>query len=157
MKRVHYRAAGGIVLDSSGRVLLIERDVVRAGEPLHEVRLPKGRIEKGETDERAAVREVCEETGYCHVEITADLDTATCEFVRERKGKQQRVTREEHYYLMRLTEDTYTGQDMKPGSEEALFKPLWADDLQAAEKMLTYEGEQAFVRRALEHRTRFTS
>ncbi len=152
MKRVHYRAAGGIVLDLSGRVLLIERDVVRAGKPLHEVRLPKGKIKNGETDERAAVREVCEETGYCHVEITADLGTATCEFVRERKGKQQQVTREEHYYLMRLTEETYTGQDMKPGSEEALFKPLWIDDLATAETLLTYEGEQEFVRRGIEHR-----
>ena len=148
MKRVHYRAAGGVVLDSAGRVLLIERDVIRDGQPLHEVRLPKGKIEPGETDERAAVREVCEETGYCHVEIVADLGEATSEFIRERKGKQQRVTREERYYLMRLTEDTFTGQDMDPSKEEALFKPIWADDLASAEKLLTYEGERAFVRRA---------
>ena len=42
-----------------GRVLLIERTV----DGRHEVRLPKGHIDAGESAHQAALREVCEETG----------------------------------------------------------------------------------------------
>ncbi len=140
----HYRAAGGIVLDDAGRVLLIERHVERDGRMVHEVRLPKGKLDAGETDADAALREVREETGYGDLEITADLGETRIEY--DRPG--QRVVRDEHYFLMRLTSSTYHGQDMKPGSEEALFDPLWADDLAHARRILTYEGEQAWIARA---------
>jgi 8-oxo-dGTP diphosphatase len=51
---------GGIVTDASGRILLIER-----GHPPQAGRwsLPGGRVEPGETDEQALVREMREETG----------------------------------------------------------------------------------------------
>ena len=54
-----YTAAGGVVLDDAGRVLLIERWVLRGGELRHEIRLPKGHVEPGETDARGcAARDV---------------------------------------------------------------------------------------------------
>ncbi len=144
LPRRRYRAAGGVVLDETGRVLLIERHLRRDGLTLHEIRLPKGKLDAGETDADAALREVREETGYGDLKITADLGEDTIEFDRVDKH----VVREEHYYLMRLVSDTYHGQDMKPGSEESLFKPLWADDLDAAAAMLTYDGEKTWARRA---------
>lgn len=149
MKQVHYRAAGGVVLDGAERVLLIERTVPRGGKPFHEVRLPKGHIEKGETDEQAALREVCEETGYCTLKIVADLGESHTAFERERKGKRQAVTRDNHYYLMDLVDDHNSGQDMDEHKEEALFAPLWAADLAEAEAMLTFEEEKEFIRRAM--------
>lgn len=141
----HYRAAGGIVLDAGGRVLLIERLVWRDGRQVHEVRLPKGHVEPGETDEQAALREVCEETGYCGLRIIADLGEDITHFVRDGRS----VRRCEHYYLMRLS-DPRRGEPSfdSPTAEEALFRPLWVADLNEAEQKITFESERRFIRRA---------
>ncbi len=149
MKQVHYRAAGGVVLDEAGRVLLIERTVTREGQPFHEVRLPKGHVEAGETDEQAAVREVCEETGYCALAIVADLGESRVSYELERKGKRRAVTRDSHYYLMRLTDDHNRGQDMDEHKEESLFVPIWVAGLAEAEAVLTFDEEKEFIRRAM--------
>lgn len=61
------RAAGGLVENSVGEILMIRRK----GWP----DLPKGHIDEGETSEQAAIREVQEETGLCEVEIVAPLCT----------------------------------------------------------------------------------
>lgn len=51
---------GAVISDSSGRLLLVRR----ANEPGRGLwSLPGGRVEPGETDEQAVVREVAEETG----------------------------------------------------------------------------------------------
>ena len=39
-------------------------------------------------------------------------------------------------------------QPSSPDAEEALFEPLWADDLTQAEELLTFEAEKKFMRRA---------
>jgi ADP-ribose pyrophosphatase YjhB (NUDIX family) len=54
------QCVGAVIRDSSGRLLLIKR----AHEPGAGLwSLPGGRIEPGETDEQAVVREIAEETG----------------------------------------------------------------------------------------------
>ncbi|NOX60978.1 MAG: NUDIX domain-containing protein [Chloroflexi bacterium] len=144
-KTKHYRAAGGVVLDDAGRVLLLERRVPREGEMRHEIRLPKGHIEDGETPEEAARREVCEESGYCGLEILDDLGLAVTEF----DFRNKHIRRVEHYFLMRLASPTRRApQPKSPHAEEALFEPLWAEDLDEAERLLTYESEKEFIRRA---------
>ena len=145
MKRKHYAAAGGIVMDEQGRVLLLERHVPRENTPSHEIRLPKGHIEPGETDEQAALREVCEESGYCHLAILADLGTWQHEF----DFRDKHIVRDEHYFLMRLTNpQRQAPHHPHPHSEEALFQPLWAEDMDQAEALLTFESEKLFIRRA---------
>ncbi|HHB90174.1 MAG TPA: NUDIX domain-containing protein [Anaerolineae bacterium] len=140
-----YRAAGGVVLDDRGRVLLLRREVPREETPSLEIRLPKGHIEPGETPEQAARREVCEESGYCHLAVLADLGEGRTEF--DFRGKH--IIRDEHYFLMRLTRpDRQPPHHPNPQSEEALFQPLWAESLDEAETLLTFESEKAFVRRA---------
>ncbi len=141
-----YRAAGGIVQDDTGRVLLIERLIIRNGDLAHEIRLPKGHVEAGETDEQAALREVCEETGYCGVAVIADLGEGFTQFVRE----DIHVRRCEHYYLMRLTDPVRGALNLDSLSpEEALFQPRWVIDLTEAEQQLTFESERRFMRRAI--------
>ena len=136
---VYYQSAGGVVVNPSGQVLLIERNV----DGVHEVRLPKGHIEPGEQAEDAALREVCEETGYCDLEIRADLGWRTIEFERA----DATVVRQERYYLMALTGERR--QEPHFVSErEALFRPLWVDGLAAAEQQLTFEAEKDVARRA---------
>lgn len=141
-----YSAAGGVVCDETGRVLLIERLVLRNGSLVHEVRLPKGHVEAGETDEQAALREVCEETGYCGLQVVADLGDDFTHFIHNGRP----IRRREHYYLMQLT-DANRGEPAfdSPHAEEALFRPRWAADLAQAEQQITFDSERRFVRRAL--------
>jgi len=140
-----YRAAGGVVLDNLGRVLLIERFVVRRGAPVWEVRLPKGHVETGETDVEAAQREVCEETGYCGLAVVADLGEALTEF----DLNEEHVRRTEHYFLMRLTDPIQRAPSFdSPTADEARFRTHWAGDLAQAERELTFTSERDFARRA---------
>lgn len=140
-----YQAAGGVVLDESGRVLLLERYLPDEEGSRHEIRLPKGHIEAGETPEQAALREVCEESGFCHLEIVADLGQNTIEFPRLGGITQ----RHERYFLMRLLDpQRQPPRPTSPDAAEALFQPLWAADLPAAEALLTYDSEKHFIRQA---------
>lgn len=148
METLEYRAAGGVVLDNAGRVLLIERWVTRNGQLAYEIRLPKGHVEPDETDEQAAVREVCEETGYCGLAVVADLGEIINEF--NWPDKERRVLRHERYYLMRLT-DPVRGEPhfTSPDADEARFTPRWAATLPDAEALITFESEREFIRRAI--------
>ena len=134
-----YQAAGGVVVDSRGRVLLIERTI----DGVHEIRLPKGHIDPGEAPVDAACREVCEETGYCDVQILRDLGWATISFEKA----QTRVVRNERYYLMALRSDHRQPPQFQT-AEEALYSNRWANSFDEAEALLTFEGEQAVVRQA---------
>lgn len=148
METLEYRAAGGVVLDDAGRVLLIERWVLRSDQLTFEIRLPKGHVEPGETDEEAALREVCEETGYCRLAVIADLGVITNEF--NRPDLSRRVLRHEHYYLMRLTDPAQQEPQFdSPEADEARFTPRWALTLPDAEALITFESERAFIRRAI--------
>ena len=136
---IHYQAAGGVVVDPNSRVLMIERTV----DGVHEVRLPKGHIEPYERPEDAACREVCEETGFCDLEIRADLGWRTVEFDRA----DATVVRDERYYLMALVSDRRQAPHFV-SEREALFHPLWVEDFEAAERLLTFEAEKDVMRRA---------
>ncbi len=140
-----YRAAGGVVLDDQDKVLTIERWVVREGRLVHEIRLPKGHVETGESDEEAALREVCEETGYCDLQVIDDLHEQITEF----QWRGEFVHRTEHYYLMRLKSDDQDGPHFdSEHSEEALFRPCWEPDLATAAKKATFPSERVFLMRA---------
>ena len=139
-----HETAGGVVVNEQGKLLVLVRDIERDGAMRHEVRLPKGHIDPGESPEAAAVREVCEESGYCAVEIIADLGVGRSEF--EFRGKHH--TREERYYLMRLTRDER--QPPAPtNDEEALFDAEWLAP-EDARTAMTYASEQDFICRAIE-------
>ena len=139
-----YRAAGGVVVDERGCVLLIERWVTRGGAPFYESRLPKGHVEAGETDAEAALREVCEEAGLCRLSVLADLGEYTTVF----DARDGRVTRQEHYFLMQPGGDEITPHAVDPNSEEARFVAHWYPNLDAAEEAITFESEREFLRRA---------
>lgn len=138
-----HRTAGGIVINGAGEMLVLIRDVERVGKLVHEVRLPKGHIDPGETDEQAAKREVAEESGYHHVEIIGDLGTAVSEFT----FRDRRNVRTEHYYLMRLT-DPRRDAPQPTHADEALFVPEWLPPAAAADA-LTYPSEKGFAQRAI--------
>jgi 8-oxo-dGTP pyrophosphatase MutT (NUDIX family) len=111
----------------------------------HEVRLPKGHVEPGESDEEAAVRETCEESGYCEVTVVADLGASFTAFTTPR----EHVGRRERFYLMRLS-GTRPPQPNHQGAAEALFRNIWAANLDEAERLLTFDSEKIFAARARE-------
>ena len=134
MRAIRYQAAGGVVVDAH-RVLILRRP------SRDEVRLPKGHIEKGESAQETALREVAEESGYGDVEILADLGHQTVEF----GYRDAHVIRDEHYFLMAL----YGSQQAEREKKELQFIPDWLDWDEAL-SALTFEVEQEWVRRARE-------
>jgi 8-oxo-dGTP pyrophosphatase MutT (NUDIX family) len=134
MRAVRYSAAGGVVVDAH-RVLVLRRP------SRDEVRLPKGHVEKGESAQETALREVTEESGYENVEVLADLGHQTVEF----DYKDAHVIRDEHYFLMALSGP----QQAKRKKKELQFIPDWLGWDEALSS-LTFEAEQEWVRRARE-------
>ena len=86
-------SAGGLVFDEHGRVAIIARHS-RSGHL--EWCLPKGHIEKGETPQQTAVREVHEETGILG-EVVDSIATIDYWFT----GTTQRVHKLVHHYALR--------------------------------------------------------
>ncbi|MFM1921132.1 MAG: hypothetical protein RLZZ303_2766 [Candidatus Hydrogenedentota bacterium] len=139
-----HETAGGVVFNARGELLTLVRDIEREGAMRHEVRLPKGHLDPGESHEAAAWREVMEESGYGGVDIVADLGSYTSEY--EFKGRHH--VRDERYFLMRLSDETRR-PPQPMSAEEALFEAQWLSPVEALAAM-TYPSEQEFVRRAIE-------
>ena len=127
-----YIAAGGVIVRD-------ERILVLRWPSRHEVRLPKGHVEPGETVPEAALREVTEESGYTNLEIAADLGSQRVVFDDEGRH----VVRTERYFLMKLAGET----EGLPGGGEAKFDPMWVTWDEALD-VLTFEAEREWVRRA---------
>jgi 8-oxo-dGTP pyrophosphatase MutT (NUDIX family) len=116
---------------------------VRAGEvalvhrPIYgDWSLPKGRLEAGEDDVAAALREVREETGFA-AEITADLGTVTYPVVRRGETLPKTV----HFFLMQAGEGRFA-------PHEEVDQLLWLAPAEAAEK-LSYDREREVLARAI--------
>ena len=84
-------AYGGIVIDAAGRILLRKPSGEYDG---YVWTFPKGRPNKGETPEAAALREVLEETGWI------------CEIVRPIPGDSPGGTTITRFFLMKPIRDT---------------------------------------------------
>jgi 8-oxo-dGTP pyrophosphatase MutT (NUDIX family) len=132
MKTIHYDAAGGVVIQHN-HVLVLRRP------SRDEVRLPKGHIEKGESRQETARREVVEESGYTDLEIVGDLGHQVVEF--DYKGNH--VVRNEYYFVMHLK----SPRQIERTQHELQFLPEWVGWSDAVEQ-LTFEPEREWVRRA---------
>ena len=116
----------GLIADMESRFKIIEAagGLVRnvAGEGLFIFRrghwdLPKGKIDKGETVEAAAIREVQEETGIENVILGVPLPT-TYHTYRNRKNK--RVLKRTYWFEM-----TTTDTELVPQTEEDIKEARW--------------------------------
>ena len=87
--------------------------------------LPKGKLDRGESHEDAALREVHEETGW-----RAELGVALGEIRYEHNGRPKRV----EYWAMRAVDG-----DFAPNDEVDELR--WVDPA-AARRMLTYERDR---------------
>jgi hypothetical protein len=98
-------AAGGVVIIDN-QFVAIERNGIPD--------LPKGHIEKGETPEVAALREVEEETGITNLEIIKELPSTWHCYILDNQWTIKKTS----WFLMR----TKTGMKSIPQTEEGITK-----------------------------------
>jgi 8-oxo-dGTP pyrophosphatase MutT (NUDIX family) len=103
-------AAGGVVVRVKGDGVLVAfaREVKNGG-----LILPKGGIERGETEEQAARREVAEEAGFDDLVLLGDLG------MRERLSFNRKRWTRTHYYLFR------TNKEFGIPTDRRYFPPEW--------------------------------
>ncbi|MEE0331851.1 NUDIX hydrolase [Bifidobacterium angulatum] len=126
-------SAGGLVFDAKGRVAIIARHS-RSGHL--EWCLPKGHIEKGETPQQTAVREVHEETGILG-EVIDSIATIDYWFT----GTSQRVHKLVHHFALRQIGGNLTVDgDPDHEAEDA----IWVD-FKDLDDVLSYPNERKIV------------
>ncbi len=131
-----YLAAGGVVLHPEGKHILV---LIRPARD--EVRLPKGHVESYETVEKAALREVAEESGYDDLYILHTLGEQLVAFT-DQGGRP--VRRIEIYYLMQARS---LHESPRPIEDALQFYSIWLTWDEALQH-LTFEAEREWVRRA---------
>lgn len=105
------QAAGGVVLDERGRLLAIRR--------LGKWDLPKGKVDKGEMIDAAALREVREECGLEQLKILSPLTESWHTY--ERKGRQHLKCT--NWFLMRGS----SKDKLVPQADEDIEEVRWLD------------------------------
>jgi len=116
MQKPRIVAAGGLVTNTSGKLLLIFRRGYWD--------LPKGKLDDGESIEACALREVQEETGLKHIVLGPELGITCHEYFD--KWTQQDVEKQTHWFAMKAED----GQQLVPQSEEDIEQIIWADQAQ---------------------------
>ncbi len=101
-------AAGGVVSNEKDEILMIFRRGFWD--------LPKGKIDKGEDEPTAAVREVIEETGLQNVDLQAFITTTYHVYTH----KERRVLKPTYWYKMQTTDST-----LIPQTEEDIEQAIW--------------------------------
>jgi 8-oxo-dGTP pyrophosphatase MutT (NUDIX family) len=104
-------AAGGVVYNTSNQILFIFRRGFWD--------LPKGKIDKGETPEVAAIREIQEETG---LKIVTFRDKKAYNTYHTYTHKEKRVLKKTYWYACETPE-----LDLVPQTTEDIEKAVWID------------------------------
>ena len=108
-------AAGGLVQNQNDEWLFIHRNGMWD--------LPKGKLEKGESIEECAVREVAEECGIDEPTIEKPLSPTYHTY--ELKGK--RILKKTYWYLMKSSDTS----ELIPQTEEGITEVKWVSTAEA--------------------------
>ncbi len=108
---ISIEASGGIVLNNEKKLLLIKR--------FGKWDLPKGKIDLGESNEEAALREVEEECGVSQLSIVKEYSTTFHTY----KNQGHRFFKITYWYLMNCK---YT-EKLVPQLEESITEAIWQD------------------------------
>lgn len=128
------RSAGGVVvrMAESGRLYLLIRD------SYGHWGFPKGHLERGEHADRAAMREVMEETGLRSVTLVGTIATIDWHF----RMRGTRIHKHCEFFLMETE-----GAAIKPQRSEGITACKWVTAAEAQE-LIGYENARAVLRRA---------
>jgi mutator protein MutT len=113
------QAAGGLVINEKKEILII----FRRGK----WDLPKGKLDKGETLENCAVREVEEETGLKNINLVSAL---TITYHTYHEGTRF-FLKESHWYLMNVSGD----QKLVPQTTEGIHEIKWVEPVELKQYM----------------------
>ncbi len=102
-------AAGGLVFNTQGYVLMIKRNGIWD--------LPKGKIEKGEHRPEAAIREVEEECGITGLNIEGKVGRTYHTYIFRKKY----MFKTTHWFLMKYT----ANEKLTPQTEENITEVRW--------------------------------
>lgn len=133
----HEVSAGGVVIvrkDNTIAVVVIERAAV------HDISLPKGHRNEGESLQETAMREIKEETGYT-AEVTHYLGDFT---YLVKNGEASYAMRNVHWFLMEAV-----NYDPIVRNEEV--KKVRLMDINSDFSDLTYDNDRDFINRAKEY------
>lgn len=114
-KHITVKAAGGLVLNGNGELLMMYRR--------GHWDLPKGKIDEGESDEAAALREVSEETGLHNIRIIKLLDTTYHTYIYGGEN----ILKPSLWYLM----ESFGNEKLIPQVEEDITELKWVNKLEA--------------------------
>jgi 8-oxo-dGTP pyrophosphatase MutT (NUDIX family) len=126
------RAAGAVLRRGDGRIAVVHRP------RYDDWTLPKGKLERGESDDAAALREVLEETGY-HGRIEGDLGETSYWTVKGGIPRPKRV----RYFLMGALDGCF-----EPHDEVDELRWLEAEE---ARDLLSYDRDRDVLDRFLSH------
>jgi 8-oxo-dGTP pyrophosphatase MutT (NUDIX family) len=129
-------SAGGVVYRREGAapVFLLIRDSYRNWG------FPKGHLKEGEPPDRAALREVSEETGLSSLELCAAIEVIDWHF-RFRGRKIHKVC---HFYLLETRETRTT-----PQRSEGISECRWAEYREAT-RLISYANARRVLEGAME-------
>ncbi|MEO0278764.1 MAG: NUDIX hydrolase [candidate division WOR-3 bacterium] len=150
MKTVFEISAGGVVFRKSEERLQILLISVKEGKIWT---LPKGLVEKGERPEKAALREVKEETGVT-AKIVKFIDKIDLWFYQEENGERVRHHKIVYYYLMEYESGSLEDHDFEVvyvkwfEAEEALSILSYQKDREIVKKALEFLGERQNARKS---------
>lgn len=143
-------SAGGVVvrhMRGQWHIAVIEPNIVNADAVTRNAQklrhrpailaLPKGAIDRGETAERSAIREVLEETGVL-VQRVAKLTDIKYFYVRSWGGR-ERVFKVVTFFLFRYASGRLG--DIQPAMRKEVRHAKWIP-LEEAHEKLTYPGER---------------
>ena len=130
-------SAGGVIFkknENSFQIILIS---VRNGQAWC---LPKGIVDKGETTEEAALREVSEETGLTGRIIDKLGDINYWYYIKEDNIKCRKTV---HFYLMEYVSGDTADHDIE------VDEAVWFS-LETALKKVSFKGDRTMIEKAIE-------
>jgi 8-oxo-dGTP diphosphatase len=132
-------SAGGAAFRQNGDEYEVAIVAVR---PSGRWQLPKGIIDAGESDERAALREVREEAGI-ECEIIEKIETVEYWYFGDQRGERVRFHKLVHFYLMKYVSGETTDHDHE------VSESRWVT-IDEAINLLAFKSEKDVVKKAFE-------